>query len=73
MIKSIARATHEQSMGVGQIKIAMNQIEQSTIQNSEVSNKSSQMAKQLTDQSKNLNTIVFDLGKLIEGTDGPRA
>lgn len=60
-------------MGVGQIKIAMNQIEQSTIQNSEVSNKSSQMAKQLTDQSKNLNTIVFDLGKLIEGTDGPRA
>ncbi|MGK5089457.1 methyl-accepting chemotaxis protein [Bdellovibrionota bacterium FG-2] len=67
MIIEIATATQEQALGVGQIKQAMNQIEQATIQNSDVSHQSAAMAKQLTGQSENLKTIVSDLESLVNG------
>ncbi len=67
MINSIAVATNEQALGVSQIKDAMEQISQSTSENSEISAQSTELADGLIRQTKSLKAIVVELEHLVLG------
>jgi methyl-accepting chemotaxis protein len=70
MVKEIATASNEQSTGVREVTTAMQQLDQTTHQNTNVAQKSSIMASNLKGQANDLNSAVYDLLKLVSpGTD----
>lgn len=58
LIEEIAQASREQSDGIGQINIAMGQIDTTTQQNASLVEESAAAATSMQEQSLNLQTIV---------------
>ena len=63
----ISTASREQSLGVGQVSHAMNQLETVTNQNSAVAQASSTAGEQLRQQADTINRIVKNLNSYIRG------
>lgn len=67
MIKEIAVASTEQAAGVREVTVAMQQLDQTTHQNTMVAQKTSVMANSLKQQSGRLNNNAIELIKIITG------
>ena len=67
LVVEISTASREQSLGVGQVSHAMNQLETVTNQNSAVAQASSTAGEQLRQQADTINRIVKNLNSYIRG------
>jgi methyl-accepting chemotaxis protein len=67
IVREIASASSEQSMGVQEVTKALQQLDQTTHQNTSVAQESSTMAKKLKFQADSLNSIVVDLMAVVTG------
>lgn len=67
MIAQIAAASSEQTSGIREINLAMNQLDDATQQNTMVANQSSQAAEELKGQADNLAEISVELETLVYG------
>lgn len=67
MVREIASASTEQSTGVQEVTKAMQQLDQTTHQNTTVANESSNMATKLKDQADGLNHAVESLMAIVNG------
>ncbi len=69
MVREIASASVEQSTGVKEVTKAMQQLDQTTHQNTSVAQESSSMARKLKSQADDLNSAVQELMEVITGDD----
>ncbi len=75
MVAEIASASHEQSQGVQEVTKAMQQLDSTTHQNSDIARSSSQNAEKLNVQAEELNSAIEELLSVVSGkshgsTDG---
>ncbi|MFN8369271.1 MAG: methyl-accepting chemotaxis protein [Bacteriovoracaceae bacterium] len=68
MVREIASASAEQSTGVQEVTKAMQQLDQTTHQNTSVAQETSAMARKLKNQADNLNGSVNELIAVISGS-----
>jgi methyl-accepting chemotaxis protein len=69
MVREIAQASSEQSTGVQEVTKAMQQLDQTTHQNTTVAQESSVMAKKLKSQADDLNYAVNELMQVVTGSE----
>ncbi|SYZ73090.1 Chemotaxis sensory transducer [Candidatus Zixiibacteriota bacterium] len=69
LIAEVTAASEEQSQGIGQINAAVAQMDQVTQQNAANAEESSSASEELASQAQQMKSIVFDLNKLVGGTD----
>lgn len=68
IVEEITAASREQAQGVGQVNIAVSELDKVTQQNSAAAEESSAASEQLTAQATSLDDIVRDLGRIVFGS-----
>lgn len=72
-VREIASASNEQSTGVRGVTKAIQQLDQTTHQNTSIAQESSAMAKKLKNQADHLNEAVNELISVSQGGVAPKA
>lgn len=67
LVREIAAASKEQTTGIGQINIAVSELDKVTQQNSAAAEESSASSEELTAQAVSLEDVVSELGHLVYG------
>ncbi len=67
MVREIASASNEQSIGVQEVTRAMQQLDQTTHKNTTVAQESSEMATRLKEQADGLSKVALDLMEVVNG------
>jgi methyl-accepting chemotaxis protein len=67
----IATASEQQTQGIGQINIAMAQMDKTTQSNASQSEEAASAAQELGAQARRLDEVAANLLKLVEGASGP--
>jgi methyl-accepting chemotaxis protein len=67
IVEEISAASREQAQGVGQVNIAVSELDKVTQQNSAAAEQSSAASEELTAQASSLDDIVQDLGRVVFG------
>lgn len=66
-IQEISNASSEQTTGVSEIGLALNQINSQTIENTQLANETSMASKRLVFQTSKMKLVVEELSKIING------
>jgi methyl-accepting chemotaxis protein len=69
LLDGISQSSHEQSEGIGQLTLAMSQLDSVTQQNAACAEESSSAAEHLSEQASSVAEVVQDLVRLVLGTD----
>jgi hypothetical protein len=70
LVREIAAASKEQASGIGQINIALGELEKATQQNSAAAEESSAASEELTAQANVLDGVVLGIAELVFGGTG---
>lgn len=73
LIAEVAAASHEQSQGIGQVNLAIGQMDKVTQSNAASAEESASAAEQLNAQAASLREAVVELARMVDGHDGSTA
>lgn len=70
ILREISTASNEQSIGIGQVARAMQELDDATQHNAADADQNSEIASDMEQQSQRLNNYIVELGGLIKGVKG---
>jgi methyl-accepting chemotaxis protein len=67
LVGEIAAASNEQAQGIGQVNIAVNEVDKITQQNAASAEESASASEEMSAQAEQMRAIVSELGTLVSG------